>query len=184
MDDRFEAELARHSAAVLLECKPAALFSSVCETESIFEWKRELRKRGIDIRIMARKRGRLLVMVYQMEMLENALNAHIARTVLSRLGYPMDEGLAALLNKLALRLGVQDEFPHEVGFFLGYPPKDVIGFIRHKGSNCKHCGLWKVYDDVEKAVLLTAAYNSCKVRLQNYIDNGGSLCNLCAKTAG
>ena len=38
-----------------------------------------------------------------------------------------------------------------MGIFLGYPVDDVAGFINHCGNNCKACGQWKVYGDVEYA---------------------------------
>ena len=44
-----------------------------------------------------------------------------------------------------------DDFPHEVGLFLGYPPGDVEGFRLNHGRNFKLCGLWKVYCDMEQA---------------------------------
>lgn len=39
------------------------------------------------------------------------------------------------------------EFPHEIGFFFGYPAEDVFAFIREKGHNYKLVGDWKVYGD-------------------------------------
>lgn len=50
-----------------------------------------------------------------------------------------------MLTRLAQRMEAVGDFPHEVGFFLGYPAEDVVGFIRNKGQNFKFCGRWKVY---------------------------------------
>ena len=60
----------------------------------------------------------------------------------------MDAG--ACLARLIERIQVENEFPHEVGLFLGYPPADVEGFM-YQREKYKLCGLWKVYDDVEGA---------------------------------
>lgn len=38
-----------------------------------------------------------------------------------------------------------DQFPHEVGIFLGIPAKDVISYIENKGKNYLFNGYWKVY---------------------------------------
>ena len=49
------------------------------------------------------------------------------------------------------RLRRESDFPHEVGLFLGYPPRDVEGFIREKARRAKCTGAWKVYGDEEAA---------------------------------
>jgi hypothetical protein len=60
-------------------------------------------------------------------------------------------------------------FPHEVGFFLGYPPEDVIGFMENNGKGCKLCGTWKVYGDVEKARACFREYSLCRKRLVEHM---------------
>lgn len=59
------------------------------------------------------------------------------------------------------RLGESDEFPHEIGLFLGYPVEDVKGFIENKASCAKCVGYWKVYGDEEKAQKLFNQYKKC-----------------------
>jgi hypothetical protein len=109
------------------------------------------------------------------------------RGTLHSLGYPEPPGgraersawpyagLDVQLRHLAKRFREGAEFPHEIGFFLGYPPEDVLGFIRHRGAHCKLCGMWKVYSDVEKARLLFSEYARCKERLFEYIRRGGTI---------
>ena len=65
--------------------------------------------------------------------------------------------LAALTRKI--RSG--EEFPHEIGLFLSYPPEDVKGFIENRAANYKLSGLWKVYGDEKKAKELFAKYKKC-----------------------
>ena len=65
--------------------------------------------------------------------------------------------IVGLINKLRQ----QDEFPHEIGLFLGYPPEDVQGFIDNKAQHYKLSGLWKVYGDVEKARKRFELYKKC-----------------------
>jgi hypothetical protein len=52
--------------------------------------------------------------------------------------------------------------PHAVGLFLGYPLDDVLGFIKHRGYNYKLCGIWKVYGDVEQAKNRFRQYDLCR----------------------
>jgi len=61
----------------------------------------------------------------------------------------------AYLDKLSQRYQeyakYKQEFPHEIGLFLGYPLCDVTGFIRNKGKHYLSNGFWKVYHDAEQA---------------------------------
>ena len=62
------------------------------------------------------------------------------------------------------RLRENDEFPHEIGLFLSYPPEDVRGFIENKACRFKCAGLWKVYGDEERAKELFRQYKRCTDR--------------------
>ena len=58
----------------------------------------------------------------------------------------------------------EEEFPHEVGLFLSYPPEDVQGFIDHRAEDFKCAGLWKVYGDEQRAQLLFDRFRRCTQR--------------------
>ncbi len=64
--------------------------------------------------------------------------------------------------QLMQRLADDVEFPHEIGLFLGYPPKDVCGFIENRAGGYKCVGEWKVYGDEDKAKKTFAQYRKCK----------------------
>lgn len=42
-------------------------------------------------------------------------------------------------------------FPHELGYILEYPLRDVEMYIKNQGQNSLMTGYWKVYDNLEKA---------------------------------
>ncbi len=71
------------------------------------------------------------------------------------------------------------DFPHEIGFFLGYPAKDVIGFINHKGENYLARGMWKVYDNVEHAEKKFRSYEKCTKVYLSCFEGGRSINKLC-----
>lgn len=54
----------------------------------------------------------------------------------------IDEYINILINKLQ-----SNDFPHEIGIFLGYPLKDVVGFMEY--GNYKFCETkaWKIYGE-------------------------------------
>ena len=53
------------------------------------------------------------------------------------------------------------EFPHELGYFLGYPYADVAEFIRQHGENYLEFGMWKIYTEREQALKTFARYKRC-----------------------
>ena len=66
--------------------------------------------------------------------------------------------------RLVQRLRTEEEFPHEVGLFLSYPPEDVQGFIDHRAMDFKCAGLWKVYGDQQRAQALFDRFRRCTQR--------------------
>ncbi len=62
------------------------------------------------------------------------------------IGYPSEYNLDSYIDLLVDKLHSKD-FPHEIGIFLGYPLKDVVGFMGY--GNYKFCKTryWKVYGD-------------------------------------
>ena len=89
-----------------------------------------------------------LVMIYRLDILEQALKEETATAILTELGYPLPD-LDACLEHLRGRYRV--EFPHEIGLFLNYPPEDVRGFMEHREAKSLEAGYWKVYGNVNKA---------------------------------
>ena len=66
-----------------------------------------------------------------------------------------------MLCQLSRRLCLQEDFPHEIGVFLGYPLHDVIGFIENRGQNYSCCGHWKCYGDADRAQRTFDVYKRC-----------------------
>ena len=172
MNKDIERYVATHCAPVLYRRKPAALLP---KKFFITDWAIEqLELLGVQVKILSRGDKNSLLLLYHSSLLEDALSHSKAKEVLSGLGYPVLEGLDGMLSYLGERFNSVEEFPHEVGFFLGYPPSDVVGFMTCK-SDCKICGQWKVYGDVEKAVALFEEYARCRQALLAHVESGGSI---------
>ena len=120
---------------------------------------RMLRKKGLCILPLRWQECRALLYLYRPRLLENDLKDSLSQQLLRECGYHAGTA-ASCVAQLIARLRSSGEFPHEVGLFLGYPPKDVDGFMHHKDA-CKLCGLWKVYDDVEGAKRQFARCRHC-----------------------
>ena len=74
------------------------------------------------------------------------------------------------------------EFPHEIGYFLGYPYEDVREFIVQRGENYKVFGTWKVYTNVEQALATFDAYRACTQYFTFVYQQGSSLAQLAQAT--
>ena len=73
-------------------------------------------------------------------------------------------------------------FPHEIGYFLGYPYEDVHQFIVQHGENYKVFGAWKVYTNVEQALTTFDSYRACTQYLTYVYQQGYSLAQLAQAT--
>lgn len=101
-----------------------------------------------------------LLYLYRPCDLERDLQDRLATEILQHAGYACT-GSEQCLMQLIERLRAYDEFPHEIGLFLSYPPEDVKGFIEHHAADFKYAGLWKVYGDEQRARDLFAKYRRC-----------------------
>lgn len=78
--------------------------------------------------------------------------------------------------------GCTCEFPHEIGYFLGYPYDDVREFIVQHGENYQVFGAWKVYTNVEQALATFDSYRACTQHLSYIYQQGCSLAQLAQAT--
>lgn len=177
MEHTVEWLFASHCGAVLLGKKPAALFTVKPDEDAFFSVRRLAADNHLAAMPLAQNARHILVLVYDGQLLRQALCHPLAAKVLARQGYPAGGAgkLAEMLAHLKERLAVADGFPHEIGFFLGYPPADVVGFMLYGGRRCKHCGMWKVYSNVEKAKRLCCEYEECQRICCRHVEMGGSL---------
>ena len=121
---------------------------------------RKLVPKGLRVVPLRREGGRALIYLYRPDRLEKDLSDERAAAILEQMGYACADCTGCLVE-LVKRVRKNPEFPHEIGLFLGYPPEDVAGFIRHKGKCCKCVGCWKVYGDAEQARRRFDQYQKC-----------------------
>jgi hypothetical protein len=168
----LETTLATHCAPVLFGRKPSALFAKPAWWDEVLDAAPGIS--GLRFFPLYRLGKKQLILAYSRRLLSKALKNPEAAETLKNIGY-ISADVESHLCRLALRFEQEAEFPHEVGFFLGYPPGDVLAFIRHRGDHCKLCGMWKVYGNVENALRVFAEYEGYKKTLLNYIGTGGAI---------
>ena len=90
------------------------------------------------------------VLAYDAYALGDKIKTRQAANILKDYGYKEKAKTEELLNILKSRF-TENGFPHEIGVFLGYPPKDVGSFIETRGKGYICCQYWKVYHDEQLA---------------------------------
>ena len=168
----------------------------------------ELNPFGIHLSVLVWRPCGALVYAYRPNSLATYLADPRAKTALAKKGY--DTGnLSACLVHLASRITLASnnaaecacgqtqcaldqqvccnndcacEFPHEIGYFLGYPCDDVYEFIAQRGENYKIFGAWKVCTNVEQALATFDAYRACTQHLTFIYQQGCSLAQLAQAT--
>ena len=168
----FEAVLVRQCAPTLAGMKPGSIFCfnhSPLEVsrQKVCQWNKQLAPFGLTVQILLERPGSssVIVFVYRHDRLEQMLSDDAYQSFLAEAGYERTN-LDGLLEQLSYRLRTQPEFPHEIGVFLGYPLRDVIGFIENHGRNFTCCGFWKSYGDPTEMQVCFACYRRC---IQTYV---------------
>ncbi len=180
-----EKKLIEHCSLTLSSLKTASLFTvkfwSVRDLEDdIAYWNKKFFHSGVKLKLIRVGTDSALVYLYRQDMLLHDMKDKKAKKILSEYGY---EGLSVneAINRLSDRLSLYDEFPHEIGLFLGYPPIDVEGFICNKGQNCNLCRYWKVYGNEDDALMKFAKYDKCKAVYKKMWQEGRDILMLTVK---
>ena len=140
MNRTFEDVLVEQCAPTLAGIKPASLFRFQADSlETIrlhtAEWDQRLRSFGIRVHLLKECPGTLAGMIYLYR--------------------------EKWLTQLVAEKELEQEYPHEIGIFLGYPLQDVVGFIENKARNYTCCGYWKCYGDPAAAQKCFERYRIC-----------------------
>lgn len=172
-----EEMIIKHCSPTLAGIKTGNMFSCAFDNpehmkESIRSYNRLLNKKGLRVLPLRANENRALVYVFRPEALKEDLCDSLACRILKDRGYCTKTADKCVVH-LIKRIGEIDEFPHEVGLFLGYPPEDVSGFICNK--ECKLSGLWKVYGDVDAAQERFERYKKCTETFSTKYANGYDL---------
>lgn len=134
----------------------------------------QLNRKDIFFKVLCEGEKKNLLIVYRSKVLKKYLAREEIKDFLYSYGYPCEVTLEGYINHLALRLK-EDEFPHEIGAFLGYPLHDILGFINHKNEGCLLVGEWKVYKNAEEAQMLFDRFLACRRAILRRLAMGHTL---------
>ena len=171
--------LVRNCSPTLAGIKPGNLFSCQYPSQrALMQYVRKINRtlvpKGIRVMIMRAEEGRALIYVFRYTALQKMLEDRQAVQILRYFGY-RELRVEPCLCQLLSRCQEYEEFPHEIGLFLGYPPEDVLGFIQNKAQNQKCTGFWKVYGDPKSAQKTFDMYRRCTHSLSSHFERGSSI---------
>lgn len=178
----LEKLIAHYCGPALAGIKPANLVA--CYKSDMPDLKSEIKRlngelncRGIYLKIVCECEKRALLLVYRKEKIAEYLKRSDISELLSYYGYGGFKSLDEYIKRLEQRLK-NEEFPHEIGAFLGYPVHDIYGFINHKEKGCLLVGEWRVYKDAEGAKRLFERYKNCRCAILRRMEQGKTLAQI------
>jgi hypothetical protein len=185
MNHLFEQTFVEQCAPTLAGIKPANLFRFRSENrneinETISYWNEQLNTKGTYVRLLKEcmETNSYLIIAYRKGWITKIFSQKDVKEFLKQNGYFFSNDCDSLLEQLASRLSMNQEFPHEVGLFLGYPLCDVIGFIKNKGKNFSCSGCWKAYEDPVSAKKYFETLRECTIAYKSMHENGIPLIEL------
>lgn len=171
--------MVRHASPTLAGLKTGSLFRCPFAGERAMQdcvrhWNRRLAPKGLRLLPLRWQDGRALLYLYRPARLARDLQCPEARALLAPRGYCCDDPTRCV-GHLMQRLREAEEFPHEIGLFLSYPPEDVRGFIQSPACGYKCVGCWKVYGDPRAAQRTFGQYRRCTACYQAQLARGTAL---------
>lgn len=160
-----EEMIIRHGAPTLAGIKTGNLFLCIFQDEEKFfahvrGFNSKLNAKGVMLIPLRIRGNRVLVYIFRPHQLKRILMNEEVKLFLSGMGYRR-MSIKEALRRLSQKMMEGEEFPHEIGIFLGYPLADVKGYMKHRGKDAKFGGCWKVYSDVETATETFLRYKKC-----------------------
>lgn len=179
-------ELVAHGAPTLAHLKVGSLFSTAYDsvdtlTDELSALNAELFPKGVVLSILHLMDSRALIYLYRTADFSKQLGRPDVQSFLRECGYGRFD-VQAVLHHLRVRLLRCQEFPHEIGIFLGYPLSDVMAFIRNNGQNCVCSGCWKAYSNPQEAMRMFQRLHKCKAVYTKLYAEGFPLSRLTVKT--
>lgn len=176
MSDAF---LVEHCAPTFAGLKTGNLFRiSYADIEAFREELRELngilKKKGLRAVPVRMTAEFALVYLYRPDFLKRDLGCEEATRLLKSLGYE-PQSVNRSVAFLARMMREKEAFPHEVGLFLGYPPEDVLGFMKSSREGVKCVGCWKVYGDEARARAAFWRFQRCREVFEENVQRGRKL---------
>lgn len=143
--------------------------------KSLRELSAVLKKTELSLRILYPGRERLVILIYRETELKEYLEREEVMAFIYKCGYEtsdISKIFPVFVKRYMRYMELKQDFPHELGLFLGYPIEDVEGFIKENGKNYLYSGYWKVYKDAELKIRLFKNYEKVQTEIVRLLYEG------------
>lgn len=130
----------------------------------------------ISYNVISTPDGGIRILFVNEESLAKILENKKCINFLKFLGYPSYTHLKEYINILVEKLHSQ-EFPHEIGIFLGYPLKDVVGFMGYGNYKFYKTKYWRIYGDPSISAIVYNRFVEDRIKMKKLLQTN-SLENL------
>lgn len=172
-EDRFLTWLVETLGPVIIGSKPAELISLSYQDPALAEKLKKIdscigKCNKICYEVFTYKKSSIKVLFYNPVTLNEQLMDHRNRRFLASLGYAehysVKEYLMDLIDKIE-----NGCIPSEIGVFLGYPLKDIMGFIGHPSLKLTKVNGWRVYGDPKISDIRFREFSEAKDKMKNLL---------------
>ena len=163
-----------------LQCAPVISWIKISNlltipAKSLRELSAVLKKTELSFRILYPGRERLVILIYRETELKEYLEREEVMAFIYKCGYEtsdISKIFPVFVKRYMRYMELKQDFPHELGLFLGYPIEDVEGFIKENGKNYLYSGYWKVYKDAELKIRLFKNYEKVQTEIVRLLYEG------------
>lgn len=171
--DRLETQIVLQCAPLLTGVKISNLLTVASdrkqEAEGLFEGT------AVSCYMLYESGEKTTFLLYLRSGLTEYLAKEDVKRLMERFGYhamKLERILERVSEKYTSHMDGTGGFPHEIGLLLGYPPADVLGFIRNNGQNYLCTGYWKVYSNQSECKRIFRGYSQARERLIHMVSHG------------
>ena len=177
--EQFEVQLVLQCAPLFVGLKPSNLL--IIRRKYLSRIQRLLQNSKIHSCVFHLTEKNAILFLYERGKLQNYLSQKKNQKFLLKNGYRQSDPekiLPALRERYNRYFREKQNFPHEIGLFLGYPLEDVEGFVKNGGKNSLCGGYWKVYENVPAKRDLFRMYDLARETLIQLAINGISVAEI------
>ncbi|ACF13402.1 conserved hypothetical protein [Chloroherpeton thalassium ATCC 35110] len=117
---------------------------------------------NVEMMILNCKGNTCKLIVYNQTQVDRRLRKASRKKLNAQLGYPVGMTSKSFLAEVSRRWELTGKIPHEIGIALGYPLKDVWGFMGLTSQKCSGCCGWQVFGDPRPSMKLHTKFENAR----------------------
>ncbi|QZY55367.1 DUF3793 family protein [Crassaminicella profunda] len=172
-NDEFIKWLVQILGPVILGAKPSEILSFPSHDKTLNEKINKINHyfgncKKISFKIFHFNHKSTKILFYKPVSLDGVLRDFKNAKFLKSIGYPKEYNLELYLNHMIEKI-IQGTIPDEIGLFLGYPLKDVLGFMGHPSLKLTKVNGWRVYGDATLSDKTYDEFLKAKAQIKNLL---------------